>query len=129
MWKRIHKAIKSYDPIRIENRCEKGTPDVNISTGAWIELKWQRKAPKRNIVLKLDHDMTLEQRIWAIRRHRAGGKSYVLLKIAQEWLLFEGYIAAELLGKVSLEELRGAAIKVWNKKLNDCELQAILTRN
>ena len=39
MWGRVRKALKGLDPVRIENKCELGTPDVNISTGAWVELK------------------------------------------------------------------------------------------
>lgn len=129
MWGRIRKALKNFDPIRIENKCEKGTPDVNISNGAWIELKWQRKAPKRGGILKLDHDYMTEQRVWAIRRHKAGGKVFLLLKVANEYLLFYGYVAAEFIGKVTLEELREKAIKTWQQKLNDQELCQILTNN
>lgn len=129
MWKRVRRAISDLDPVRIENRVEKGTPDVWYIEGA-IELKWQRRIPKRGGILKLDHDMTLEQRIWAIRRNRAGGKCFLLLKIGSEWLILHGYTAAEFLGKVTLEILREKAIKVWqNNKLNDVELKQILMRN
>lgn len=129
MWGRVRTALKGLDPIRVENRVELGTPDVNLATGCWIELKWQRKAPKRGGILRLNHDMTQEQRVWAIRRHHAGGKVFLLLKVSNEWLLFYGYTAAEYLGKVSLEKLREVAIKVWVQKLNDQELREILTSN
>lgn len=129
MWGRVRKALKNLDPVRVENKIEKGTPDVNISSGEWIELKWQRKAPKRGGILKLDHDMTQEQRIWAVRRHHAGGKVFLLLKISNEWLLFYGYVAAEYLGKVTLETLREKAIKTWKIRINDQELREILTKD
>ena len=129
LWSRVRKALRHLDPVRIENRLEKGTPDVNCVGDIWIELKWQRKAPKRGGILKLDHDMTLEQRIWAIRRHKAGGKTYVLLKIGPEYLLFKGYIAAEFLGKLTLEQLKEKALGVWRQKLNNQELNDLLKKN
>lgn len=127
LWGRVRKALKGMDPCRIENRCESGTPDVWYVEGA-LELKWTRKAPKRGGIVRLDHEMTTEQRVWAIRRHHAGGKTFVLLKLADEYLLFYGYVAAEYLGYSTLEKLREVAIKTWQKKLVDQELREILTR-
>lgn len=88
-----------------------------------------RKAPKRGGILKLDHDMTIEQRIWHIRRHRAGGKTYVLIKVGQWYMLFKGYIAAEFLGKLTIQELREKALGVWRQKLNDKELNELLKKS
>lgn len=127
MWGRVRKALKGLDPVRVENRVELGTPDVNYVEG-WLELKWQRKAPKRGGILRLDHEFMLEQRVWAIRRHHAGGRCFLFLKIQNEWLLFYGYVAAEFLGYSTLEQLREKAIKVWKNQLNDQELREILTR-
>lgn len=127
MWGRVRKALKGLDPVRVENRVEAGTPDVNYVFG-WVELKWMRKKPKREgTILHLDHEMTTEQRTWAVRRHHAGGKVFLLLKISTEWILFKGEVAAEYLGYSTLEQLREKAIKVWDKKLNDGELRTILT--
>lgn len=128
LWGRVKKAIRDMDPVRVENRVEKGTPDVNFTLG-WIELKWQRTAPKRGGILKLDHELTLEQRIWAIRRHRAGGKTYVLLKVGSEYLLFKGYVAAEFLGRLTLEQLREKALGKWKVRLNDRELNDLLKKS
>lgn len=128
MWGRVRKALIGLDPVRIENRCELGTPDVNLSEGTWIELKWCRSAPKRGGVLKIDH-YTTEQHTWAIRRHHAGGRVFVLLKVSNEWLLFYGHTAPEFLGKVSLNELREKAIKVWLQKLNDAELKELIIKS
>jgi hypothetical protein len=128
MWGRVRKAVRILDPVRIENRCEKGTPDVNLSNGVWIELKWCRKAPKRGGILRLAHDYMTEQRTWAIRRIHAGGKVFVLLKVANEWFLFKGDIAAEYLGYSTIEKLKEVAVRTW-KKLNDQELLEALTQN
>jgi Mesyanzhinovviridae DNA helicase len=131
MWSRVRIALIKLDPVRIENRLEKGTPDVNLAGGEWIELKWKRKRPKNPAaILKLDHEYTTEQRTWALRRIYAGGKVFVLVKIGPEYLLFWGSVAAEYLEKVSLNELRARAIKVWYKnRLNDVELKTIVTSN
>ncbi len=128
MWARVRKALKDLDPVRVENKIEKGTPDVNLADGSWIELKWQRKLPKRGGILKLDHDLLQEQRVWATRRIKAGGKSWVLLKAGSEYLLFKGDIAAQYIGYSTLEKLKEVAEKTWNKKLNDLELREILTK-
>lgn len=128
MWVRLRRALKGLDPVRVENRCEVGTPDVNYTNG-WIELKFHRKPPKRGGILILDHDMTTEQRVWAIRRDRAGGKVFLILKVSNIWILLKGIVAAEYLGKVSLEELKERAEKTWVQKLNDLELREILTKS
>lgn len=129
MWKTVRKELKDLDPVRVENRVEAGTPDVNLAGGEWIELKWKRTKPKGSGILRLDHEMTMEQRVWAIRRHHAGGKTFVLIKISNIWILLKGYIAAEFLGKVSLIELYEKAEKVWLQKLNGQELRDILTKD
>lgn len=124
MWGRVRKALAPLDPVRIENRLEKGTPDVWYVEGA-IELKWCRKIPKRGGIVHLDHELTQEQRVWAIRRAHAGGRTWVLLKLETEYMLFKGEVAAEYLGYSTLEKLREVAVKTW-KKLNDKELREIL---
>jgi hypothetical protein len=124
MWGVVRKALRGLDPIRIENRCELGTPDVNIALGDWIELKIA-KAPKRGGILKIDH-YTQEQRTWAIRRHHAGGRCWVLLKVSSEWLLLRGEVAAEFLCYVNLEKLRELSVGIWKIKLNQQELRKIL---
>lgn len=124
MWGTVRKSLAGLDPVRVENRVELGTPDVNY-IGGWIELKWHRKAPKHKGIFHLTHDMSTEQRVWAIRRHQAGGRCFLLLKCGSEYLLFYGYVAAEFLGRVGFDTLREKAIKSW-KKLNAKELQEIL---
>lgn len=127
MWGRVRKALKGLDPIRIENRCELGTPDVNISSGEWIELKIA-EAPKRGGILKIEH-YTPYQRTWAIRRNHAGGKVFLLLKVSNTWILLKGEVAAQYLNYTTIDELCKKAEKVWKIKLNDQELRDILTQN
>lgn len=126
MWGRVRRALKGLDPVRVENRVELGTPDVNYIEG-WVELKIAT-APKRGGILKIEH-YTMEQRTWAIRRTHHGGRVFLLLKVGNEWLLFTGLCASEFLGKVDLNKLRQVAIKTWKIKLNDRELREILTKS
>lgn len=127
MWQVVRVALRQFDPIRIENRCELGTPDVNLAPGDWIELKIA-EPPKRGGPLRIKHYST-EQRTWAIRRHKAGGRVWVLLKVRTEWLLIKGEVAAEILGNVNLEKLREASTGIWVKKLNHEQLQKIIKGN
>lgn len=127
MWGRVRKALKGLDPIRIENRCELGTPDVNIAQGDWIELKIA-EAPKRKGILSISH-YTPNQRTWAIRRAHAGGRVWLLLKVSNEWILLKGEVAAEYLGYTTLKELKEKAVHTWKIKLNDKELREILMKD
>lgn len=125
MWGRVRKALKGLDPVRVENRVELGTPDVNYVEG-WIELKNQKRKPRdADKIFILDH-YTPEQSCWATRRAYAGGRVFLLLKVSNEWMLFMGHVAAEYLNKVSLNELRKVCIGRWVKKLNDQELRNLL---
>lgn len=126
MWGRVRPVLRGWDPVRVENSAEKGTPDVNYVNG-WIELKWERKQPRNPDRLFVIAHYSQEQRTWAIRRHRAGGNVFLLLKISQEWLLLKGEVAAEYLNYVSLNKLREVTIGRWVKHLNDQELRNLLS--
>jgi len=113
LWNMIRKPLRPLDPQRIENRVGKGTPDVNY-IGGWIELKQQDNWPKRPTTkVRLDHDLTKEQRIWLRRREKKGGTAYVLLQVSRDYLLLSGGDAASLIGEATQAELREAAIHVW----------------
>lgn len=90
------------DPVRIENVVDLGTPDINITHG-WIELKYVAEWPKRtNTILRIHH-FTPQQRVWLRRRWVAGGGAFFLLKIADEFLLFDGETAYQV-GKLLTRE-------------------------
>lgn len=113
------------DAIRVENPARPGTPDVNYLHG-WIENKWARHWPVRpGTKLAVDH-FTPQQRVWLLRRSRAGGRVHLLLKVGETWMLFEGSVAARLLGHATKEELLQAAVKVWPRGLREMELVACL---
>jgi hypothetical protein len=112
----IVKVLRPLDAVRIENSCGKGVPDVNY-VGGWLELKQQDNWPKRPTTkVRLDHDLTKEQRIWINRREKKGGTVFVLLQVARDYLLLSGGTAATIIGESTEAELREAALHVWDAK-------------
>jgi len=130
MWETIRPELiaAGLDPVRVENGAVGiGTPDVNITTG-WIENKFARRWPPREGPLRLDH-YTPKQRAWALRREKAGGKVWLLLRVDKEWLLFSGGSAALLLGtdEGTREALYRAVIARWTRKPKSEEIAQWLT--
>lgn len=97
-------ALKHLHAVAVENPALPGTPDVNYVEG-WVELKWSRRWPARPTTNVPCEHYTPQQRIWHRRRSRAGGRVHLLWKIAQQWLLFEGQVAARVVGKAPREQL------------------------
>lgn len=85
MWKALAPGLRhaGLDPIRIENAVQSGTPDVEY-IGGWLELKFAQKWPSRGGPLKLAH-YTPQQNAWLLRRHAAGGRAFIVLKVARSW--------------------------------------------
>jgi len=111
MWRRLRPYLAGLDPVRVENPIHPGTPDLNLATGAWIELKAMSAWPRRAAaVLRIPH-YTPQQRVWLYRRWHFGGSSWLLLHVREgdAWLLFAGDVAARLVGRASRRELELAA--------------------
>jgi len=107
---RVVKILKPLDACRVENPCLPGTPDVNY-IGGWIELKQEDKWPVRpDTPLRLHHDLSPQQRIWITRRIEKGGKAYVLMQIARDYIMLDGRVAAEIIGEATQAEIKAAAI-------------------
>ena len=90
------------DPVRVENPIHPGTPDVNLATGHWLELKSIPGWPVReNTPLRIDH-FTPQQRVWLYRRWIAApGSTFLLLEVRalRQWLLFDGDVASNVVGR------------------------------
>jgi hypothetical protein len=123
---RVLHALRALDAMPVENFVYPGTPDVNYVEG-WVELKWLREWPAREgTVVEVDH-FTPQQRVWHIRRARAGGNNWLLLQVRDEWLLFRGEVAAKMLGRVPRAELVKNCSRHWRgldeRELATCLLQ------
>jgi len=124
MRRNVVKALAPLHAIPVENGYTRpGTPDVNFH-GGWLECKWMDRWPAvpADRPIKLKHDFTPEQRLFAIQRARVGGHVWLLLQVGREWLLFHGTDAARLIGRATREELYQGACAVWRKGLNIEEL-------
>lgn len=126
MWAALRGNMKAagLDPVRVENPACPGTPDVSITTG-WVELKYSSRWPPKGGPLRVEH-YTPQQKVWAIRRRRAGGNCWLLLKVASEWILFDGAVAAQYLGKTAREELLENSLFRWGTKPTAEELKNAL---
>jgi Mesyanzhinovviridae DNA helicase len=102
MWKKLRPYLMAakLDPIRVENPIHPGTPDVNLVNGAWIELKAMAAWPREGNLVAIRH-FTPQQRVFLYKRWCAGGRTYLLLEVVQtkEWLLFDGDVAAKIVGR------------------------------
>lgn len=127
---KLVKLLKAdLNAFAVENGgCHPGTPDINCSLG-WIECKATNNWPARSCTpVRLDHELTPQQRIWMHKRARVNGRAWVMLNISGEWLLFEGIVAAEHLGKSTRQELYEIAMKTWKRTPTTQELIECLTQ-
>lgn len=114
MWKKLRPILieAKLDPVRVENPIHPGTPDVNICDGRWIELKCIPKWPARaSTRVRIPH-YTPQQRVWLYRRWKAApGSTLLLLEVRsdQQWLLFDGDVAAKIVGRANTADHRTSA--------------------
>ncbi len=111
----VLEVLRPWDAVAVENSALPGTPDIECMLG-WLELKCLDAWPKHKEVgqpVLIPH-YTPQQRVWLLRRTRKGGVAVLLLKVgASEWLLFDGWTAARLVGRVSATRLREEAYRHW----------------
>ena len=117
---RLVGALRELDAISVENSAYAGTPDINY-IGGWIECKWLRSWPKRRETIVKVSRFHQGQRVWAKRRIKKGGVVWFVLQVGKEWLLIDGAVAAEHIGKVTAYEIRMMAHRYWPNGLDDKE--------
>ena len=110
MWNKLRPVLLAakLDPVRVENPIHPGTPDVNMTCG-WLELKCLPTWPVRaSTPVRIKH-FTPHQRVFLYRRWKASpGSTLLLLEVraAKQWLLFDGDVAAKIVGRVTTKEHR-----------------------
>lgn len=114
MWAKVRPFLVAarLDPVRVENPIHPGTPDVNLCDGRWIELKCIEDWPPRSTSTVPIRHYTPQQRVWLYRRWKfAPGTTFLLLEVraVQQWLLFDGNVAAKIVGRGTTAEHRANA--------------------
>jgi hypothetical protein len=114
MWQKVRPFLVAakLDPIRVENPIHPGTPDVNLCTGAWIELKCIPRWPVRDTTAVRIQHYTPQQRVFLYKRWRAApGSTFLLLEVRAvgQWLLFDGDVAAKIVGRLPAARHRTSA--------------------
>jgi hypothetical protein len=112
MRSRVVKILEAQDAVAVENPVHPGTPDVNYIEG-WIELKHVDQWPANELTPLLIPHFTPQQRVWMMRRSNRGGRVHMLLQVGKEWLLFEGKVAAQEVGKARMHRLHALAKRRW----------------
>ena len=109
----VVKALKPLHAVSVENPVGPGTPDINYCEG-WLELKALDAWPVRpDTVVRVPH-FTQQQRILLTKRAAAGGNVWLLLTVGRTWMLFEGVVAANHVGKVTKDELLELSSSCWH---------------
>lgn len=121
----VVKALKPLDAISVENLARPGTPDINYIEG-WIELKILEDWPTRKTTCIQVVCFTPQQRVWLRRRVERGGAAYLLIRIADDWLLFDGAVAALHIGHLTKFGMINRALLYCENKLDIRALFKIL---
>lgn len=121
MWAKVRPFLVAakLDPVRVENPIHPGTPDVNLCDGRWIELKCIADWPPRETSTVSIRHYTPQQRVWLYRRWKyAPGSTFLLLEVCsvQQWLLFDGNVAAKIVGRGTTSEHRTSARAVLSER-------------
>ena len=126
MRSKVVKVLECFDAQAVETKMEDGIPDVNY-IGGWIELKQAERWPPQGGILRLRH-FTQHQRVWLFRRWHKGGRSFLLLRVKREWLLFDGVTASEIVGRADRTTLVERCLRHWltglpEKEFRECVQQ------
>lgn len=104
---------------RVENLVGSGYPDLSwawvlggFSAEGHIELKYRAAPPVGPETPVVVESITPHQRLWWRQRWEAGGNIFVLLRLSQEYMLFQGNWAAFNLGTTTVSGLREHASKI-----------------
>lgn len=133
LWNKLRNHMKgsSWDATRHEDSCTAGTPDVSWgarNVNGWLELKVIDHLPK-NPKDPVKIQLRPSQRIFLIKRSRAGGHCSVLLWIAKrgECLLFTQEGAFRALETLNTDQLYRAASMITEDLPDPTQLLDVLT--
>ena len=130
MWIRLREKIgPRWDCTRHEDKVNLGIPDVSWGAkgvNGWIELKAKEAWPVRydTPVTIPDPERFAHQKLFLYKR---GKGCWLLLKVGEEWLLFD-HVAAQEVGKLNKVMTCAMATKIWVGVPDPDQFIDILTR-
>lgn len=133
LWGTLRKNMRGYGHwVRIENKVEKGTPDVNgcfnhngKGVDVWIELKSLREWPVRaTTCIRLPH-FTKEQKQWLLDRAEAGGRAFLFVRVEREYFLFSA-ARAQVVEQLTREQWYKAARAHYTNRVTWDHFRSIL---
>lgn len=124
---KVVKMLRSLHACSVENAVGvPGMPDVAF-TGGWLELKSVDLPARPDTKVAVEH-FTPQQKIWLRKHAAAGGVALMLIKAGPWWLLFDGEMAVQQVGKVPLHRLVDDCIYGWHGTPDKEELVQCLKR-
>lgn len=130
MWVNMRKRMHGLwdEATRHEDKFASGIADVSFVCGGshgWMELKQIDKWPVRpGTTVRCKH-YTDEQRIFLKRKGRAGGNTWLFVKIQRDYLLID-WALAEQFGTLNKEETLQLASARWSNRVDWEELADII---
>ena len=123
----LGRLLKPCHPVIIEDALGKaGIPDISIANG-WIEAKNLKSYPKRaSTPVRLKHPYTDKQKEWAQLRTAAGGKVWLVVKVANDWYIFLPPNSYEV-GELTKDEMKQKAVAWFHFEPPQAELLKIFT--
>lgn len=134
MWSTMRKqmAVGKHwrEATRHEDKLAKGIADVsfvgNDERHGWVELKQLDEWPKReSTIVRVEH-FTKDQLFWLQRKGKAGGNTWLFMKVERDYLLFY-WNRLERVGQVNKAELCRHASMVWQGRMDWRELGLAFT--
>ena len=113
MRRRVVSLLRPLDAISVENPVYPGTPDVNFADG-WIELKHLHRWPASDMTTVRIMHFTAQQRVWLLRRWRAGGSAWMIVQVGMDWMLFDAETAALIIDRTCKPEMIDRARWHWH---------------
>lgn len=102
LWHTMRKHLAPHGVLqRIEERGSAGVSDVHYmirGKGGWVELKYLPNWPKRRETPVRAPHFTLDQLLFIQNYTKAGGRAFMLLQVADEYILLNSVGATKLWG-------------------------------
>jgi len=116
--------------MRIEDSCNRGTPDVFAVTingkSVWIELKNVNDIPKKLDTKFVVNCFTIDQRKFAADMFSHNRSGFLLIRAKDSFILIDGLVAANHLNYVSLTQLKAVSLGLWEGNINWNEFRLAL---